>query len=127
MAARKFSLTPAQLKFLQDFARNWDWGNPPTRGFRSICSRTPAYVNDKLGVVVKRPNCIIANDTPQEVRVPTIDLEDGWVVQPIVKRHNLVKAEAIISKKLDPYTSIVVDLHLGNIGWWRGKAVMFDW
>lgn len=93
--------------------------------FRNICGRTPVYRCTKLGLIVKRPAFIYHPNTPMKVRVPTIGLkEKSWVAQPVVKKINLKKAVDIIRKQLGKAKA---DLHYLNVGWYNGKAVMFDW
>ncbi len=90
-----------------------------------ICKRVEVYACRELGLLVKLPNFILRPDTPKKVRVPTIRVGDDWVVQPIVERKNLKEAVKLIRAQLNP--NIVYDLHEGNVGWYQGKPVMFDW
>lgn len=99
---------------------------PLTRvgGWRLISKNHTAFKNKELGVVIKSPNCILNPWTPLRVRVPTVKLGYGWVLQPIVDRTNTALAMRLLKAELkDRYC----DLHLANVGWWDGKPVMHDW
>jgi hypothetical protein len=88
-----------------------------------------AFYNTKLGVVLKLPACILEPRTPIQFRVPTYVLENGWMVQPLVQKINRKKAVDAIRKKMKPYLKMGMwpDLHTGNVGWYKGKPLMFDW
>jgi hypothetical protein len=86
-----------------------------------------SYFNKRIGWVIKRPAYTQQPLTPPSVRVPTIELEDGWVAQPIVRKVDLKKAVIVIRTKLIDFKGTYPDLHWGNVGWHKGKAVMFDW
>lgn len=88
-----------------------------------------AFYNPTLGIVLKRPKCILDTKTPLDVRVPTVELGDGWVVQPIVKKVYLRIAVDILRKRMaNAYRNgVFPDLHCQNVGWYKGKPVMFDW
>jgi hypothetical protein len=86
-----------------------------------------AYYNKRLGWVVKHPVFIMDHRTPLGVRVSTIALDNGWVAQPIVQKIRLKEAYNAIKWKLLRFGHIHPDLHVGNIGWFRDEAVMFDW
>jgi len=91
------------------------------------------YYNKKLGIVVKRPAWILDPHTPSFLCVPTVKLQRGWVVQPIVKKTRLKEAVGVLARQLAPYIAkgYAPDLHAQNVGWLRenGKMVpkMFDW
>jgi hypothetical protein len=97
--------------------------------FQSTYRTLQAYGNRKLGVVVKQQNCILDPRTPDNVRVPTIYLKNGWVIQPFVKKVKLKRACELIRASLsESYKrGVYPDLHTGNVGWYQGKPVMFDW
>jgi len=97
--------------------------------FTSTYRRLRAFYNPRLGLVVKSPNCILDEDTPRAVRVPTLVLAGDWVVQPIVKKVKLRKAVDILRKRMaSAYRNgVFPDLHCQNVGWYKGKPVMFDW
>ena len=98
--------------------------------FKSKTRELDAYYNKNLGVVIKKPVFILEERTPKKFRVPTYELTpDGYVVQPLVVKKNLGSALAILRKEMKPYIKkgIFPDLHKGNVGWYDGKPVMFDW
>lgn len=86
-----------------------------------------AFYHEGLGVVLKRPKFIMETRTPLILRVPTICLGDGWVVQPIARKTNLKAAVEQIKKKLEKFSGIFPDIHTGNVGWIDNKPLMFDW
>jgi hypothetical protein len=87
------------------------------------------FYNKKLGVVMKRPAFILEHRTPMQFRVPTYFLQESYVLQPLAERKNLRLALQILRGKLNKYLKygIFPDLHTGNIGWYNGKPLMFDW
>ncbi len=97
--------------------------------YDSTYRRLQAYKHEELGIVVKRPACILDDRTPKKLRVPTISLGGGWVAQPVVQKTNLKRAAEIIRRRAKPYQKFKIfpDIHTGNVGWYRGKAVLFDW
>lgn len=88
-----------------------------------------AFYSTKLGVVIKKPACILDKYTPKKFRVPTYELIDGFVVQPLVSKKHLALAVDIIREDMQPYFKRdgFPDLHVGNVGWYKGKPLMFDW
>ena len=89
-----------------------------------------AYYNKKLGAVIKFQNFILEERTPLKFRVPTFKLDNGgYVVQPLVEKKNLGLAVSKIRHQLKPYLKrgIFPDLHVHNVGWYKGKPLMFDW
>ncbi len=84
------------------------------------------------GLIVKNPRFVMNPRTPLRVRVPTIKLDDGWVVQPKVVKKDRKKAVQALRKSL---IGVSCDLHSLNVGWMkqtsgkRSKWVpkMFDW
>ena len=95
--------------------------------FKSTYRQMDAFYHKRCGLVVKRPKFIMDSRTPKYLRVPTAVLEDGWVVQPLVKKINLKAAVNQIRTELKKYPSIKPDVHVGNVGWYDGKPVLFDW
>ena len=89
------------------------------------------FVNKKRALVVKRFGVIVDSRTPKIVRVPTLSLCDGWFAQPLVNTRRVNRAKNVIHQKLQPYykriKNLWPDLHNGNVGWYKKKAVMFDW
>lgn len=97
--------------------------------FSSTYRTLQAFHNKKLGVVVKKQNFILDDRTPMDVRVPTLDLKNGWVIQPFVKKVRLKEACDIIKEKLNRcyHEGVFPDLHTGNVGWLGNEPKMFDW
>jgi hypothetical protein len=96
--------------------------------FNSKYRKMDAFYNKTYGMVVKRPNFIMDKRTPLKLRVPTVNLGNGWVLQPLVKKTNLKQAVDQIKMQLkNNYPNINPDLHVGNVGWYEGKPLMFDW
>ena len=97
--------------------------------YRSTYRRLQAYASKERGIVLKRPACILDDRTPKKLRVPTISIDNGWVVQPIVRKTDLKLAVEIVRRRAKPYQKykIYPDIHTGNVGWYNGKAVLFDW
>lgn len=97
------------------------------RKYTSTYRQLDAFYNKKLGLVLKRPSCILEPDTPRELCIPTIELGGGWVCQPIARKINLKAACEAIRKKLKKHPKIFPDVHTGNVGWYHNKPVLFDW
>lgn len=94
--------------------------------FKSTYRTMDAFYNKTYNMVVKRPKFIMDKRTPLEVRVPTFNLGNGWVLQPLVKKTNLKEAVRRINIKLKNKNARP-DLHVGNVGWLEDKPLMFDW
>lgn len=114
---------------LKRIARQFDAGEPVSGWHRyfSTYRKINAYYNKKLGLVIKRPHCILEENTPTELRIPTTELGGGWVAQPIANKIKLKSAVNAIRKKLKKYPDIYPDVHVGNVGWYKGKPILFDW
>lgn len=97
--------------------------------FTCTYRKLQAYHNKKMGVVVKKQNFILDNRTPMNVRVPTLELKNGWVIQPFVKKVRLKEACDVLRVKLtDSYANgVFPDLHTGNVGWLGTEPYLFDW
>lgn len=97
--------------------------------FKSTYREMSAFYNTKDGIVLKKPKFILDHRTPVSLRVPTVKLGDGWVAQPLVRKTDLGKALKTLKEDLRPYLKkgIFPDIHRGNVGWYEGKALMFDW
>lgn len=115
-----------QVELLESTGRTSGFG---WKRFTSTYRTIQAYSHKGLGLVVKRPNCILEPRTPLAVRVPTMKLKNGWIVQPLVKKVELRRACDVIGERLKSVRErkIYPDLHTGNVGWYNGKPVMFDW
>ena len=100
------------------------WGTFKRRG-----NHLDAYYNKKLGVVIKHQNFILDGRTPNKFKVPTYSLDQEYVIQPLVEKKNLGLAVSKLRAKLKPYLKrgIFPDLHVGNVGWYKNKPLMFDW
>jgi hypothetical protein len=100
------------------------------RTYKRSGKNLDAYYNKKLGVVIKFQYFILDSRTPNKFKVPTFKLDnDGYVVQPIVEKKNLALAVSKLRTKIKPHLKrgIFPDLHVGNVGWYKGKPLMFDW
>lgn len=86
-----------------------------------------AFYHEGLGIVLKNPRFIMEHRTPLIIRVPTIKLNDGWVIQPIAVKTNLKEAVDTIKKQLNKHKGVFPDIHVGNVGWYNGKPLLFDW
>lgn len=95
--------------------------------YKSTYRKMDAFYHEGLGVVLKNPRFIMEPRTPLILRVPTISLGDGWVVQPIALKTNLKAAVSEIKKKLEQHKGINPDIHVGNVGWFDNQPLMFDW
>lgn len=96
---------------------------------KSTYRNIEAFYHRGLGLIVKRPAYILEDRIPSHLKVPTINLRNGWVVQPIVKKTRLKEAVKRLEKQLKPYREkgMFPDLHAQNVGWYKGKPLMFDW
>lgn len=117
---------PAKIrKELVAFTRLSERVRDKRPGYRRICQRVPVYVVKQYGLVIKQPNFIMSPPPPHpEVLIPTVKLRDGWVVQPVANRAKKRMAALMIRKIIGEYFT---DLHPDNVGWVKGKPVMFDW
>jgi hypothetical protein len=97
--------------------------------FKSKTRELNAYYNKKLGVVIKRPVLILEERTPKKFRVPTYELKDDYILQPLISKKDLGGALVKLRKEMKPYIKkgIFPDLHRGNVGWYNGEPLMFDW
>lgn len=97
--------------------------------FKSTTRQMDAFYCKKLGVVIKKPVFILEPRTPKKFRVPTYELKDGFILQPLVSKKNLGLAVKKIQAGLKPHLKrgIFPDLHVGNVGWYKGEPLMFDW
>jgi hypothetical protein len=91
--------------------------------------RVDGYYHRKWGIIIKNPKLILDPDLPDKYKVPTVELGNGWVMQPIVKKVELKRAVDILRKDMEKYlkTGAYPDLHYGNVGWYKNRPVMFDW
>jgi hypothetical protein len=126
-----FKISSKVKAFLLHKAELLDSGTPLKgwKQFKSTYRDMSAYYNTSLGIVLKNPKFILEPRTPLFLRVPTVNLGDGWVVQPLVRKTQLRAALTALRTKLEPYfkKGIRPDLHVGNVGWYGKKPVLFDW
>lgn len=96
---------------------------------KSTYRNLDAFYHRGLGIIVKRPALILEPSIPSHLIVPTVKLRNGWVVQPIVKKTRLKEAVRRLERKLKSYREqgMTPDLHVGNVGWYKGEPLMFDW
>lgn len=124
-------LTPnnTELSYYKSIVAIFENNSKPTgwRRFSSKVREMDAFYNIKKCVVVKRPAWILEPNTPSELCVPTFQLGDGWVVQPLVKKIRLKKAVDILQKEINKYPNLFPDLHVHNVGWYKNKPLMYDW
>ena len=122
-----FKLSKTDLRDFRDIAEILEEDNPTVyANWYRMSPRVPAYRNKERYLVIKRANFILNKWTPLKVRVPTIKLDGyGWVVQPYCERYRLKEAIEVIHKQLRKNHGC--DLHCGNVGWYMGRPVMFDW
>lgn len=126
-----FKISAKVRQFLLYKAEMLDAGTPLKgwKKFKSTARDMSAFYNTECGIVVKKPKFILEHRTPLFLRVPTVDLGDGWVAQPLVRKTNLRAALIALRASLKPHLArgVFPDLHRGNVGWYENKPVMFDW
>jgi len=126
-----FKLNSKARNYLFDCAELMDSGAQVKgwKQFKSTTREMSAFYNKSLGVVVKKPKFILEHRTPLFLRVPTVNLGDGWVAQPLVRKTDLRAALKALRASLKPYLALGFwpDLHKGNVGWYGKKPVLFDW
>lgn len=89
-----------------------------------------AFVNKRLGVLIKFP-FLTCRGLPSKHCLPTVFAKSPlWktrlaVIQPIADTTNLHEAARLLRRL--GVDEEVVDFHEGNIGWFRGKPIIFDW
>lgn len=120
----KFALSRNELKEIRSVAAAIDYGLLPDRcfGWTRVSKRTPVYRKGDL--ILKNPNFILNDKTPIKFRVPTIKIRHDWVVQPYCQKIRTKLAATILRKQMG---NLMCDLHAQNVGWYKGKPVMFDW
>lgn len=126
-----FKLNKNQIRHLNEVADELvnEFKVAGWKRFKSTYRNIDAFYNKELGLVIKCPAMILEPRTPLSVRVPTVSLGDGWVAQPLVVKTRLKAAKEALRGKLKPLlkAGFCPDLHVGNVGWYEGKPVMFDW
>jgi len=126
-----FKIGAKARQFLLYKAEMLDSGTP-LKGWKKFKSTTrdmSAFYNTECGIVVKKPKFILDHRTPLSLRVPTVNLGEGWVAQPLVRKTHLRAALTALRASLKPHLArgIFPDLHRGNVGWYGKKPVLFDW
>ena len=128
---KPFKLSSLERKHLRLCARDLSDNMQLPKWYRYISRRRKmlCFYNKEIGLVIKKPAFILEHRTPLVFRAPTIDLGDGWVCQPILEKKMLKLAFNKLHKDLKPYNKrgIYPDMHLGNIGWYNKKPLLFDW
>ena len=128
---KPFKLSSLERKHLRLCARDLSDNMQLPKWYRYISRRRKmlCFYNKEIGLVIKKPAFILEHRTPLVFRAPTIDLGDGWVCQPILEKKRLKLAFNKLHKDLKPYIKrgIYPDIHLGNIGWYNKKPLLFDW
>lgn len=131
LSKNKFKINSQIRCYLLECAELLDSGENVKgwKRFKSTYREMSVFYNKSLGVVVKNPKFILDPRTPVSLRVPTVKLGDGWVVQPLVRKTELGEALRSLKQDLKPYLKkgIFPDIHSGNVGWYKGKPLMFDW
>ena len=126
-----FKLSSLERKHLRLCVRDLSDNMQLPKWYRYISKRRKmlCFYNKEMGVVLKKPAFILEHRTPLVFRAPTIDLGDGWVCQPILEKKRLKLAYNKLYKELKPYIKrgIYPDIHIGNIGWYNNKPLLFDW
>ena len=99
------------------------------RRYTSAYRNINAYLHVESGVVVKKFAFILDDDTPKSLRIPTIELGGGWVAQPVCSKIRLRRAADMIENRAIACRKrgVTPDIHVGNVGWWRGLPWLFDW
>lgn len=128
---KPFKLSSLERKHLLLCARDLSDDMKLPKWHRYISKRRTmlCFYNKEMGLVVKKPAFILEHRLPLVFRAPTINLGDGWVCQPILEKKRLKLAFNKLHKDLKPYIKrgIYPDIHLGNIGWYNNKPLLFDW
>ncbi len=110
-------------------------GYVKTRKYNSSCNFI--FINEKIGVVIKnsyisynakKPKCAIPTRTIKLDKFTSYRFS-RILIQPLADTKNRAKAIASIMRelKLKSRYGNNFDLHLGNVAWYRGKAVLIDW
>ena len=99
-------------------------------GFRQLRLKHSRNVwrNKELRLIFKQP-FFLASAPPKGWGIPTIDLDHGYVVQPLAEMDDRKGALDALKARLPDLLPEErgIDLHYWNVGHHQGKAVMFDW
>lgn len=102
-------------------------------GFKkSTRTYAQVWVNKRANIVVKKPYLICRRMPKLKNIIPTLWFRmrgEDYFVQPLAKRHRPTQALNAFAKlnKIDWISDDIYDLHAGNIGWYKGKPMLFDW
>ena len=121
--------TPATIKELKHVLRN-DLPMPKgwrTKTFHRVHGDLVIYVNPKLKLVAKAPSVLSHPPPPDDILAPTVQLVDGWVIQPLCTFEDRSGAFHALLRKIGEKNRYLWDLHLWNVGRWQGRPVLFDW
>lgn len=121
--------TPEVVKALKkalrddvDFPKGWR-----SKTFHRIGGDLTIYINLKLKLVIKAPSVLSNPPPPEKLIAPTIQLFDGWVLQPLCTFDDREGAFHWLIQKIGEKDRYLYDLHLWNVGRFHGKPVLFDW
>lgn len=95
------------------------------RTFHRVAGDLTIYINKKLQLVFKAPQTIYHPPPPHAL--PTIDLVDGWVVQPLCSFEGRSEGFHQLVLKIGVKNRYKWDLHVWNVGMWNGKPYLYDW
>jgi hypothetical protein len=126
---KRWPPTPAVVKELKKVLQD-DTTLPKgwrTKTLHRIGGDLVFYIHRPLELVLKAPSVLYDPPPPKEMVVPTIQLGGGWVLQPLCKFDDRVGAFHTLIRKIGEKERYKWDLHLWNVGRFRGKPVFFDW
>lgn len=98
-----------------------------TKTFHRVGGDISIYVNKKLRLVVKAPSVVTYPPPSEKLVAPTIQLFDGWVLQPLCTFDDRTGAFHTILHRIGEKDRYKYDLHLWNVGRFKGRPVLFDW
>ena len=120
---------PEVIKELKKVLRN-DLDLPKgwrTKTFHRVGGDLVVYRNPKLKLILKAPSVINLPAPPEKLVAPTIQLGDGWVIQPLCTFEDRSGAFHSLIRKIGEKNRYLYDLHLWNVGRFQGRPVLFDW
>lgn len=121
----RLRLSGVHRKIVKQFISRLSRKGPLMKNFEKIEGSCyyAVYVNKKIGLVVKRPSCLLDPPEVVEAVIPSVWV-GGYLVQPVALRKRQKLAMRLILKLIGSHWC---DLHEGNVGWYKDKPVMFDW
>lgn len=91
------------------------------------------YINLKKQLVCKAPAILMGREV-EGITLPTIQLGNGWVLQPLCTFEDrsaalcsVVRRIVKLSDKFRGKTYKFGDVHLWNVGRWKKRPYLFDW